>query len=141
VPALVDTNVLVYRYDGRFPEKQRAATALLRRGISEGSLRVPHQALVEFVAAVTRVPRGGTPLLAADEALREAEDMLEVFDVLYPTADLVRLALRGMSAYRLPWFEAHLWAYAEYFSLDVLYSEDFQHDRHYGKVRAVNPFI
>jgi hypothetical protein len=45
VAALVDTNVLVYRFDPRFPEKQRVATDLLRRGIADASLRLPHQAI------------------------------------------------------------------------------------------------
>lgn len=52
--ALVDTKVLVYRFDGRFREKQKIATEILRRGIVEDSVRLPHQAIVEFVAAVTR---------------------------------------------------------------------------------------
>ena len=56
--ALVDTNVLVYRFDHRFPEKQKVATDILRRGIEEDSVRIPHQAVVEFVAAVTRNIRG-----------------------------------------------------------------------------------
>lgn len=54
VASLVDTNILVYRVDTRFPRKQRIATELLRTGIAQGSLRVPHQAIVEFVAANTR---------------------------------------------------------------------------------------
>ncbi|HME06837.1 MAG TPA: hypothetical protein VKG25_07295 [Bryobacteraceae bacterium] len=41
--ALVDTNVLVYRFDSRFPDKQRTATGILRRGIVEASVRLPHQ--------------------------------------------------------------------------------------------------
>src|SRR4051794_24586272 len=47
VAALVDTNVLVYRFDGRFPKKQECATDLLRRGIADDSLRLPHQAILE----------------------------------------------------------------------------------------------
>jgi predicted nucleic acid-binding protein len=58
VAALVDTNVLVYRFDSRFTEKQKIATGILRRGIAEDSIRLPHQAIVEFVAAVTRPIRG-----------------------------------------------------------------------------------
>ena len=138
--ALVDTNVLVYRFDPRFPERQRRATELLRQGIREDSIRVPHQAIVEFVAAVTR-PLGDRPsLLSADEARREAEELLMQFSVLFPTADLLRLALRGAAAYQLSWFDAHLWAYAEYYGLSELWSEDFQNDRFYGTVRVVNPF-
>jgi predicted nucleic acid-binding protein len=141
VAALVDTNVLVYRFDPRFPKKQARANALLRQGIVADSVRVPHQAIVEFVAAVTRPLGRGGPLLPPDEARREAEEMLMQFEVLYPTETLVRTALRGAAAYKLSWFDAHLWAYAEHYGLDELLSEDFQHDRLYGSVRVVNPFL
>jgi predicted nucleic acid-binding protein len=140
VAALIDTNVLVYRFDPRFPERQRRATEILRQGIDEDSIRLPHQAIVEFLAAVTRPMRGGSPLLSAHDARREAEEFLTQFAVLFPTAGLLRLALRGAAAYQLSWFDAHLWAYAEYYGLAELWSEDFQHDRLYGTVRAVNPF-
>jgi predicted nucleic acid-binding protein len=140
VAALVDTNILVYRHDPRFPEKQRVATELLRRGIADDSIRLPHQAVVEFVAVVTHVEDRGRPLLSPDDARREAEEMLQQFVVLYPNDALVRQALRGAAAYQLSWFDAHLWAYAETFGLDQLYSEDFQHGRLYGGVRITDPF-
>lgn len=139
--SLVDTNVLVYRFDHRFHRKQRIATDLLRRGIGEDTLRVPHQAIVEFVAVVTRPLGDGAPLLPPEEARREAEEMLDQFVVLYPNETLLRTALRGAAAYQLSWFDAHLWAYAEHYGLTELYSEDFQHDRLYGTVRALNPFL
>jgi predicted nucleic acid-binding protein len=140
VAALVDTNVLVYRFDPRFPDKQRIATDLLRRGIADDSIRLAHQAVVEFVAAVTRPIAGGPPLLPPEEAHREAEELLSQMEVLYPTEATVRTALRGAAAYQLSWFDAHLWAYAEQFGLNELLSEDFEHDRMYGTVLAVNPF-
>jgi predicted nucleic acid-binding protein len=140
VAALVDTDVVVYRFDPRFPEKQRVATSLLRRGIAENSIRLPHQAIVEFVAATTRPQTGGPSLLTPDDARREAEELLAQFEVLYPNEALVRTALRATAAYGLSWYDAHLWAYAEHYGLGELYSEDFQHDRLYGTVRVINPF-
>jgi predicted nucleic acid-binding protein len=140
VAALVDTNILVYRFDPRFPNKQQIATRLLRDGIADDSLRVPHQAIVEFVAATTRLLPGGGCLLDPAEARREAEELLNQFTVYYPNEAIVRSALRGAAAYQLGWFDAHLWAYAEYYGLSPLYSEDFQHNRAYGTVRVVNPF-
>jgi predicted nucleic acid-binding protein len=140
VPALIDTNILVYSVDPRFPEKRRVAKALLRKGILEDSVRLPHQAVVEFFAAVTRPLPSGEALLSPEEARRETEELLVQFVVLYPNETIVRTALRGMAAYRLSWFDAHLWAYAEYFGLSELYSEDFQDGRLYGTVRIVNPF-
>jgi predicted nucleic acid-binding protein len=142
VAALVDTNILVYRHDPRDERKQRIATELLREGIADGSLRLPHQAILEFVAAVTRPLAGsGISLLAHDDARREAEELLHQFDVLYPSEPLVRLALRGWAAYQLPWFDAHIWAFAELHGLAELISEDFEHGRLYGTVRVTNPFI
>jgi predicted nucleic acid-binding protein len=140
VAGLVDTNVLVYRFDSRFPSKRRIATELLRRGVAEDSLRVPHQAIVEFVPAASRPRTGGGFILSPEDARREAEELLNQFEILYPNELVVRLALRGAAAYQLAWFDAHLWAYAEHYGLAELISEDFEHDRLYGTVRCVNPF-
>ena len=139
---LVDTNILVYRFDARFPEKQAAARDLLRRGLVEGAVRIPHQALLEFVEVVTRVRSGPSskPLLAPDEARRETEELMAQFPVLFPNAVLIRTALQGAAAYQLSWFDAHLWAYAEHYGLEEIVSEDFEHGRLYGSVRIRNPF-
>jgi predicted nucleic acid-binding protein len=140
VAALVDTNILVYRFDRRFPAKQKRATEILRRGIAEDTIRVPHQAIVEFVAAVTRTVRGHI-ILKQPDALREAEELLRQFPVLYPNEAILRNALRGCAAYQLGWFDAHLWSYAEHYGLAEIVTEDLQHDRWYGTVRVMNPFI
>lgn len=137
---LVDTNILVYRYDPRFPLKQARAVELLRRGIADRSLVLPHQALVEFVAAVTRPIARQAPLLTIEEAHREAEDLLMQFPVVYPTETTLRTALRGAALYKLSWFDAHLWAYADERGLDPIWSEDLEDGRLYGRVRVRNPF-
>jgi len=141
VAALVDTNILVYVFDPAIPRKQRLAAELLDRGLQEDSVRIPHQAIVEFVAVVTRPRAGGASLLSRAAAYREAEELLAQFVILYPNEALVRTALRGASAYQLSWYDAHLWAYAEHYGLSELYSEDFEHGRLYGTVRVVNPFL
>jgi predicted nucleic acid-binding protein len=140
VAALVDTNVLVYRFDARFPEKQAVADRLLRDGIARDTLRVAHQAVVEFVAAVTRPQREDPPILEAAVARREAEDLLRQFDVIHPDDRVVRSALQGMATYGLSLWDAHMWAYAEVHELGVLYSEDFEHERWYGSVLILDPF-
>ena len=139
--ALVDTNVLVYRHDPRDRGKQRIARSLLREGLQQQALRLPHQAIVEFIQAVTRpIGRGRAGLLTRAEALREAEELLAEFDVLYPTESLLRTAIRGVATYQLGWFDAHMWAYAEHFGLDELLSEDFSDGQLVGSVRIRNPF-
>ena len=138
---LLDTNILVYCFDRRFPDKQARARSVVRAGLADNSIRIAHQAIVEFVAVVSRLVVDGTPLLPRAEARREAEQLLDVATVLYPKDAVVREALRGMAAYGLSWFDAHMWAYAEVFGMDELISEDFQAGRLYGSVRVVNPFL
>ena len=138
---LADTHVLVYRYDGRFPDKQAVATELLRGGVATGELRLAHQVLVEFIAAVTRPQRDGSgPLLQQAEAFRELDEWAAITKVLYPTPAVLRLAIAGAAAYGMSWFDAHLWACAEHFGVGRLVSEDFQHGRLYGTVQVENPF-
>ena len=138
---LVDTNILVYRYDPRDAAKQRAAIEVLRYGLERDELRIPHQAMVEFVQAVTRpLRRGGPALLTRAEALREAEEMLAQFEILYPVEALLRTAIRGVTTYQLGWFDAHMWAYAEHYGLDEILSEDFSDGQLIGSVRVRNPF-
>ena len=138
--ALVDTNVLVYRFDPRFPLKQERATELLRHGMVDRSIVLPYQSLVEFVAATTRPIAGKASLLTEEEAHREMEDMLAQFQVVYPTENSLRTALRGAALYKMSWFDALIWACADEHGLDPLWSEDFQDGRLYGRVRVQNPF-
>jgi hypothetical protein len=61
--ALIDTNILVYPYNNRFPEKQDIADGLLRRGTAEDSMQLLHQAIIEFVVVATIRRHGPTPKL------------------------------------------------------------------------------
>lgn len=141
--SLVDTNILVYLFDPRDRTKQRVASDLLRGNLIQDALVLPHQAIVEFVAAVTRrrPDLDGTPLLTREQALLEAEELMAQFLVIYPNLQVLLTALRGASTYQLSWFGAHLWAYAEVHGIPEILSEDFEHGRHYGGVRTVDPFL
>ncbi len=138
--ALIDTNVLVYCHDGRFPAKQRIALELLGQGVPGVTIHVAHQAILEFVAVVTRTRSGARALLTPAQAWGEVEALLTAFPVLYPNDEVVHRALWGAATYQMAWYDAHMWAYAEYYSLEELLSEDFQDGRVYGSVRIRNPF-
>jgi predicted nucleic acid-binding protein len=143
VASLIDTNILVYRFDPRDPVKQRIAQEVAREGQATGNLLVPYQALVEFVATVTR-PRknlGDAPLMPRDHALLQVERFMLQFEIVWPDYDVLRTAIRGAALYSLSWFDALLWAHAEARGIPEILSEDFEHGRHYGRARVVNPFL
>jgi predicted nucleic acid-binding protein len=141
--SLIDTNILVYRFDPRDPEKQRIAREFLLAAHEADTLFVPHQALSEFIAAVTR-PRpdlDGKPIMNRETALVRVERMLLQFKIVWPDQHVFRTAFEGFQSGRLSWYDAHLWAHAEANGIPELVSEDFEHGKYYGHVRAVNPFL
>jgi predicted nucleic acid-binding protein len=141
VASLVDTNILIYRCDPRDPAKREGARAALRQGEESGEIRIAHQSLVEFISVATRRRGDALPLMTGPDATRQAELFMAEFPVLYPNEHVFRTALRGMAAYQLSWFDAHLWAYAEHYGLREILSEDFEHGRMYGTVKIRNPFM
>ena len=60
----VDTNVLVYLFDGDAPQKQRRARQILDEEGSPGSIVISTQVLQEFYVTVTR--KLGKPLKEAE---------------------------------------------------------------------------
>ena len=142
VAQLIDTNVLVYCVDPRFPQKQKTAAKLLEETVRSGECRIPHQALLEFYAVVTRrLPGVKKSLLTPGEAREEIEVLLLTSIILYPVENVVRLSLYATATFGLNWFDAHLWAYAEHYRCSVIYTEDFEHGRYYGPVKVINPFV
>jgi predicted nucleic acid-binding protein len=141
VATLVDTNILVYRCDPRDPAKREAARTVLRQGAAAGDFRIAHQSLVEFVNSVIRQRGADSPLMTREDATRQAELFIAEFPILYPDEQIFRSALRGMMAYKISWFDAHLWAYAECNGIPEIISEDFEHGRMYGAVTVRNPFL
>ncbi len=141
VATLVDTNILVYRCDPRDLPKREAAVEVLRRGEASGTFRLAHQSLLEFVSSVIKPSGSRSPLMTHEDATRQVELFMIQFAVIYPNEHVFRTALRGMAAYRLSWYDAHLWAYAEQYGIPEILSEDFEHGRWYGTVRVRNPFM
>lgn len=141
--SLIDTNILVHRRDPRDRRKQRLAHDLLRDGIAADSLVLPHQAVLEFVSAVTRplADLGGESLMSRRQAIFEAQSMLMEFPVIYPDGRVLKTALHGVRTFGLSWSDAHLWAYAEVNGIPEILSEDLEHGRYYGGVRVRDPFL
>ncbi|MEX0900348.1 MAG: PIN domain-containing protein [Gammaproteobacteria bacterium] len=141
VTCLIDTSILVYPFDPRDQAKQAIARERLRVGL--GRHVIPHQALVEFFAAVTkpRADLAGQSLMSRKAAIERVERLQRQFTVLWPDAHVLSAALHGVVAYGLSWFDAHLWAYAQVHGIAEILSEDFEHGRHYGRVRVTNPFV
>ena len=84
--------------------------------------------------------RGALPLFPPCDVWREAQDYADLYEILYPDADVVPAAASLAAVHGLSWYDALMLAYVERRGLATLYSEDFADGRRYGSVRVVNPF-
>lgn len=133
--SLVDTNILVYCYDGDEPAKRARALALLADDATE--LVVSTQVLQEFYVAVTR--KLARPLSAED-----AERALQALATL-PTVpadrELVLAAVALSHRHRLSLWDALIIRAAADGGCDTLLTEDLQDGATFDGVRIRNPLL
>ena len=129
----LDTNVVVYAFDGADPEKQAIAIAILE---GEDRLVVSTQVLLETWWVLTR--RLAEPL-TEDDALAVI-DTLAQLPVVNTDTELVRRAIRASHRDQLAVWDALILEAAKSGGCDVVLSEDMQHGRDHGGVVVENPF-
>ena len=130
----VDTNVLVYLFDGDSPAKQAKARRILEDNADRIVLST--QVLGEFYVTVTR--KLATPLAAGPAT--EAVNDLCAFPVRPLGAGLVRAAVRRSASSRLSYWDALIVESAMEAGAVVLLTEDLQAGRTFDALRVVNPF-
>ncbi|MGD0516671.1 MAG: PIN domain-containing protein [Thermoguttaceae bacterium] len=131
----LDTNILVYVFDLRDPQKQAKAHDLVRSIIHRRTGVVSTQVLQEFASvALTKLHH------TAETVIRELI-ILESLEVVQVTPKLVRQGVEILKQYKIHFWDAILLAAAEEAQCDQLYSEDFPNGAVYNKVRVVNPLV
>ena len=125
-----DTNILVYAFLGS--EKRGAALSLL----AEGGI-ISNQVINEFTN-VARKKRGRawSEIAAAIAVIRAHFD-----DIALVTLDTHQAALDLASQHGLNFYDALIVATAIEADCDILFSEDLQHDRSFGKLIIRNPLL
>jgi predicted nucleic acid-binding protein len=134
----VDTNVLVYLWDARFPEKTRTATRLMSELEASSAGVHSTQTLGEFFVVATRKLLEQVPL---DEAAKAVGFMAESWPVLAVTPEVTLDAVRGSIEHGMQFWDAQLWATARAHSIGLVLSEDFTDGGEIEGVRFANPFV
>jgi predicted nucleic acid-binding protein len=135
VAAFVDTNVVVYAFDGGAGDKRTRAVHLVESRSEQ--LVVSSQVLSEFFWTVTRKLQ---PPLAVAQA-REATRQLAALRVVPIDRDLVLSAMDTAASRQLALWDALIVEAAVRGGCDRLFSEDLQHGQEIHGVRIENPFL
>lgn len=132
----VDTNVLVYLFDGDAESKQERARELLREGHCAERTVISTQVLGEFYVSVTR--KLATPL-DPDRARRAVEDLC-AFTVAPIRSELVLAAIRRSQRSKLSYWDGLIVETAIDAGAAMLLTEDLKHGQVFDSLRVVNPF-
>jgi predicted nucleic acid-binding protein len=130
----IDTNVLIYARDERFPDKQRAAQGWMATLARQDRAIVSPQVIGEFINAILKnraVPR---------------DEITSSLQAIWPfmrgatTDDIMAhaWALRAKTGFQ--WWDCVILANAAALKCDCLLSEDYQNGRTIDGVTIVDPF-
>ncbi len=133
----LDTNIIVYAHDSSYSEKQLRSQELIFEGMRQENVVISAQVLSEFFVTVTRKIATPLPIPTARHVLL----LLSHLSVVDIDSDIVLSAVRMQEQFQLSYWDGMILAAAERMDAGILYSEDFSHNRTYGSVRCVNPFL
>lgn len=117
---LIDTDILIYPFDGRDPARQARAREVLRALTGRPVAALSSQALSEFASVMLR--KLGVP---ADRVYGLVERYEQVFPVYPVTPGVVLEAVRGVRDHGFSYYDAQVWAVAKLHQVAVVLSEDF----------------
>jgi len=132
----VDTNVLVYLFDGGAKEKQRAARARLASEVGDREFFVSTQVLQELYAALTR---GKSPI-ATHEIAESAVRYATSFSVVQVDVPLVLSAISRRNDLQLSFWDSLIVVAAQEAGCSTLLTEDLNHGQSFDGVSVENPF-
>ncbi len=130
-----DTNVLVYATASLHDPKAMRARDLIARAMRAGWTILLLQTLAEFANVAIR--KAGIPI---EDVRRTIDAWRAVLPIQAANDDDLTAALEAVTAHRLPFWDALLWASAQRAGVRCLLTEDLQDGFMLQSVRFVNPF-
>ena len=130
----VDTNILIYAHDTRYPAKLTIAETLIRT-LTDGVLL--WQVACEYIAASRKLTVLG---FSSDKAWQDVYRLQKLWNTQLPTWEVLRRVEDLMNRYSLSSWDALIIAACLESGVTRLYSEDFDSSAQAEGLEIVNPF-
>ena len=134
----IDTNIIVYCFDDRMPDKKTRSLALIADALQTGNGIISWQVIQEFLNVATR--KFKVPLKPEDAKLYLQKILYPLCQV-YPDLDIYQKALDLQLKTNYSFYDSLILAGASREGCTILYSEDLQDKHQVDGLRIVNPFI
>lgn len=134
----LDTNVIVYLFDARAPQKKKTAQSLIEAAHTSGNGMVSNQVMQEFTNVATHKFKVPLNFLDLQKFLVTA-----LFPICFVTTDvhLIIRALRIRNNTAYSFYDCLMLASALEAECETFYSEDLQHTQQVEGMTIVNPFV
>ncbi|HCE43102.1 MAG TPA: VapC toxin family PIN domain ribonuclease [Lentisphaeria bacterium] len=133
----IDTNIILYSFDSRYPKKQSDATKIISSAITDGMGVISYQVIQEFCNVATS--KFSSKMNISDCRLY-IHDFLEPICEIYPSIELFMEALSIREEASLGFYDALIVASSVRASCRILLSEDMNHGQEIRGVKILNPF-
>jgi predicted nucleic acid-binding protein len=130
-----DSNILIYSFDVKYPQKQEIAYGLIADAVLRGNGYTSIQGLGELFVNLVKKLR-----MPADVAQVHVEAMMRM-NLIHSEASDVSAAMELHRLHQLSYWDAMIVQTAARAGVATLYSEDMQHGGTIRGVRIVNPFL
>jgi predicted nucleic acid-binding protein len=134
----IDTNIFIYCFDDRQPEKKVRALALISEALQTGNGVISWQAMQEFLNVSTR--KFAVPLKPEDAKIY-LQKVLHPLCHIFPDLDLYSAALDVLEKTGYSFYDSLIIAAALRGGCTKLYSEDLHTGHPVDGVKVVNPFL
>jgi predicted nucleic acid-binding protein len=134
----IDTNILIYGFDDRQPDKQACSLALIGDALHTGNGMISSQVVQEFLNVATRK---FTVPLKPEDARIYLQKVLHPLCQVFPDLNLYESALDLQGRAHFSFYDSLILAGAFKGGCTLLYSEDFQHGQQIDSLKVVNPFL
>ena len=131
----LDTNVLVYLFDNKYPGKKKATKKVIESIYKYSSPIISTQVLQEFYVTLTK--KLNVDPIIAKGALRYCEK----FDVVTVNTNLIGEAIDCSIINQLSFWDSLIVVAAESAACNMLYSEDFNEGQVIRGIKIVNPYL
>ena len=133
----IDTNIFVYSFDNRQPEKWERSMELIQEALLSGKGIISMQVIQEFLNVATQ--KFAIPM-RIEEAKEYLRMVLNPLCQVYPYAALYESCLELQEETRYSFYDSLIIAAAIQGGCEILYSEDLQDGQEVRGVKIVNPY-
>ena len=135
VRVFLDSNILIYSDDKRYPQKQQTALSLIRSHRLDRTGVVSLQVLQEYFRIATRK-------LGLDAAIARGKvEIFARFHLVEPVLSDVLAAIDLYRLHKLSYWDALIIHCARKSGCQTVLTEDLSHGQTFDGVRIVNPFL